>query len=146
MSSATSTWIDGYTTKVYSTDAPQGTIFVAENNSPLETVQENGATCYKVDTSTLRDTNLNSNGAEYYGAFKVCIPVDTAASEGSFTIKATGGVGQFNLFLAYNPSASEQSYIVSDPGYTTLDAQATFKWSGSDIPERSEERRVGKEC
>ena len=137
VSSATSTWIDGYTTKVYSTDAPQGTIFVAENNSPLETVQENGATCYKVDTSTLRDTNLNSNGAEYYGAFKVCIPVDTAASEGSFTIKATGGVGQFNLFLAYNPSASEQSYIVSDPGYTTLDAQATFKWSGSDIPENA---------
>lgn len=137
VSSATSTWIDGYTTKVYSTDAPQGTIFVAENNSPLETVQENGATCYKVDTSTLRDTNLNSNGAEYYGAFKVCIPVDTAASEGSFTIKATGGVGQFNLFLAYNPSATEQSYIVSDPGYTTLDAQATFKWSGSDIPENA---------
>ena len=100
---------------------------MAENNSPLETVQENGATCYKVDTSRQHNTNLNANGSEYYGTFKVCIPVDNAAAEGSFTIKATGGVGQFNLFLAYNPSASEQSYIISDPGYTTLNAQAAFK-------------------
>lgn len=137
VASATSTWIDSYTTKVYSTDAPQGTIFTAENGASLETVQENGATCYKVDTSKQRDTNLNANGTEYYGAFKVCIPVDTAAAEGSFTIRAIGGVGQFNLFLAYNPSATEQSYIVSDPGYTTCDAQAAFKWSGSDLPENA---------
>ena len=136
VASATSTWIDDRTTKVYSTDAPQGTIFVAENNSPLATVQENGATCYKVDTSKERSTNLNANGSEYYGAFKVCIPVDNVADEGSFTIKATGGAAQFNLFLAYNPSASEQSYIISDPGYTTLDASATFKWSGTEnLPE-----------
>ncbi|MCR2027026.1 SpaA isopeptide-forming pilin-related protein [Anaerotruncus colihominis] len=135
VSSATSTWIDDYKTKVYSTDAPQGTIFVAENNSPLETVQENGATCYKVDTSKNRTTTLNSNGGEYYGAFKVCIPVDTAAAEGSFTIKAAGGVAQFNLYLAYNPSASEQSYIISDPGYTNLDAQIPFKWSGTEEPD-----------
>ena len=135
VSSATSTWIDDYKTKVYSTDAPQGTIFVAENNSPLETVQENGATCYKVDTSKNRSTTLNSNGSEYYGAFKVCIPVDTAAAEGSFTIKAAGGVAQFNLYLAYNPAASEQSYIISDPGYTNLDAQIPFKWSGTEEPD-----------
>ena len=36
-----------------------------------------GTTCYKVDTSKNRSTTLNSNGSEYYGAFKVCIPVDT---------------------------------------------------------------------
>ena len=135
VASATSTWIDGYTTKVYSTDAPQGTIFTAENGSSLETVQENGATCYKVDTSKHRDTNLNANGSEYYGAFKVCIPCDNAAESGSFSIKAIGGVGQFNLFLAYNPSASEQSYIVADPGYTTCDAVTTFKWTGSERPD-----------
>ena len=137
LASATSTWIDDRMTKVYSTDAPSGTIFVAENNSPLETVQENGATCYKVDTSRAHNTNLNSNGEEYYGTFKVCIPVDNAAAEGSFTIKSIGGVAQYNLFLAYNPSASEQSYIVADPGYTTLEAQAPFKWSGSDLPENA---------
>ena len=135
VASATSTWIDDRTTKVYSTDAPQGTIFVAENNAPLETVSENGATCYKVDTSRNRNTNLNANGSEYYGAFKVCIPVDNVPTEGSFTIRATGGVAQYNLYLAYNPSATEQSYIVSDPGYTTLDAQAAFKWSGTEEPD-----------
>ncbi len=135
VASATSTWIDGYTTKVYSTDAPQGTIFTAENGSPLETVQENGAVCYKVDTSKQRGTNLNANGSEYYGAFKVCIPVDNAADEGGFTIKAVGGVAQFNLFLANNPSSTEQSYIISDPGYTTLEAQAPFKWSGTEEPD-----------
>ena len=132
VASATSTWIDGYTTKVYSTDAPAGTIFVAENNAPLETVQENGTTYYKVDTSKSHSTGLNANGSEYYGAFKVCIPADNVADEGNFTIKATGGVAQFNLFLAYNPAATEQSYIISDPGYTTCDAQATFKWSSTD--------------
>ena len=135
VASATSTWIDERKTKVYSTDAPAGTIFVAENNSPLETVQENGATCYLVDTSKAHNTNLNSNGEEYYGAFKVCIPVDNAAEEGNFTVKATGGVAQYNLFLAYNPAASEQSYIISDPGYTTLEAQAPFKWSGTKGPD-----------
>ena len=129
LASATSTWIDGRKTKVYSTDAPQGTIFVAENNSPLETVQENGATCYLVDTSRQHNTNLNSNGSEYYGTFKVCLPVDNVPTEGSFTIKATGGVAQYNLFLAYNPAASEQSYIISDPAYTTMSAEMPFKWS-----------------
>ena len=136
VASATSTWIDERKTKVYSTDAPQGTIFVAENNSPLETVQENGATCYKVDTSRAHSTNLNANGEEYYGAFKVCIPADNVMDDGSFTIKATGGVAQYNLFLAYNPAASEQSYIISDPGYTTLEASAPFKWNSTeDLPE-----------
>ena len=133
VASATSTWIDDRTTKVYSTDAPAGTIFMAENNSPLETVQENGATCYKVDTSRSRNTNLNANGSEYYGAFKVCIPVDNVVDEGSFTVRATGGVAQYNLFLAYNPTASEQSYIISDPGYTTLDAQAAFTWKSKEV-------------
>ena len=129
VASATTTWIDGYTTKVYSTDAPEGTIFVAENNSTLETVQENGATCYKVNTQKNRPTGLNANGEEYYGAFKVCIPADNVADEGSFTIKATGGAAQFNLFLANNPSSTEQSYIISDPAYTTVEASAPFKWS-----------------
>ena len=132
LASATSTWIDERKTKVYSTDAPQGTIFVAENNSPLETTQENGATCYLVDTSRQHNTNLNSNGSEYYGTFKVCLPVDNVPDEGNFTIKTVGGVAQYNLFLAYNPAASEQSYIISDPGYTTLEAQLPFKWSGID--------------
>ncbi len=135
VASATSTWIDGYTTRVYSTDAPRGTIFTSENGSSLETVTENGVTYFKVDTSASRRTTLNANGLEYYGAFKVCIPVGAAAEAGSFTIKAIGGTAQYNLFLAYNPTATEQSYIVADPAYTTCDATATFKWNQTDEPD-----------
>ena len=69
VASATSTWIDGYTTKVYSTDAPAGTIFVAENNSSLTTETSGGTTHYKEDNSKTRVTNLNANGMEDYGAF-----------------------------------------------------------------------------
>ena len=129
VASATSTWIDGYTTKVYSTDAPQGAIFVSENNAPLETEQSGGVTYYKVDTSQYRTTNLNANGIEFYGAFKVCLPVDSTAEEGSLTVRALGGVAQYNLYLAYNSDASEQSFIVSDPGYTTCDASIPFSWT-----------------
>ena len=129
VSSATSTWIDGYTTKVYSTDAPQGTIFTAENGSPLETEQQNGITYYKVDTSQYRETSLNANGIEFYGAFKLCLPVDSTAEEGALTVKALGGAAQYNLYLAYNSDASEQSFIVSDPGYITCDAVMPVSWT-----------------
>lgn len=128
VASATSTWIDGYTTKVYSTDAPTGTIFTAADGSALTTTTENGVTYYKVDTHTHRNTGLNANGSEYYGAFKVCIPAEAAADSGSFQIKSVGGVAQFNLYLAYNPTATEQSYIIADPGYTTANATGTIKW------------------
>jgi len=84
-----------------------------------------------VDTSRTRNTGLNSNGSEFYGTFKICIPVDNVAGEGSITVKSVGGVAQYNLFLASNPSASEQSYIISDPGYITLDAQATIEWTSN---------------
>ena len=129
VSSATSTWIDGYTTKVYSTDAPQGTIFVSENNALLETEQSGGVTYYRVDTSQYRETSLNANGIEFYGAFKLCLPVDSTAEEGALTVKAQGGVAQYNLYLAYNSNDAEQSFIVSDPGYTTCDASIPFSWT-----------------
>ena len=129
VSSATSTWIDGYTTKVYSTDVPQGAIFVSENNVPLETEQSGGVTYYKVDTSQYRETSLNANGIEFYGAFKLCLPVDSTAEEGALTVKAQGGVAQYNLYLAYNSNDAEQSFIVSDPGYTTCDASIPFSWT-----------------
>ena len=133
VASATSTWIDGYKTKVYSTDAPQGAIFVAENNSPLETETEGGTTYYKVDTSKQHTVGFNANGTEYRGTFKICIPVNSVTNEGSFQIKATGGVAQYNLFLAKNPSSTEQSYIIADPGYTTVDSSTPFKWKTTDI-------------
>ena len=102
---------------------------MAENNSPLETETQGGTTYYKVDTSKQHLVGFNANGSEYRGAFKVCIPVDSVTDEGSFHIKATGGVAQYNLFLANNPSTTEQSYIISDSGYTTVGASTDFKWS-----------------
>ena len=87
----------------------------------------------KVDTSKQHLVGFNANGSEYRGAFKVCIPVDSVTDEGSFHIKATGGVAQYNLFLANNPSTTEQSYIISDPGYSTANASADFKWKTTDI-------------
>ena len=133
VASATSTWIDGYKTKVYSTDAPQGTIFTTENGSPLETAVEGGVTYYKVDTSKQHQVGFNANGSEYWGSFKVCIPVDSVTETGSFTIRSLGGVAQYNLFLANNPVSTEQSYIISDPGYTTVDASAPFTWKTTNI-------------
>lgn len=132
VSSATSTWVDSYLTKIYSDDAPSGTIFTTLNNTALQTTTYNGKTCYLVDTSNNRQTNLNANYEEFYGAFKVAIPVDNAAAEGSFNIKAVGRAGQYNLFLAHNPTSSEQSYIVADPGYTSLEAQMPFKWTSKE--------------
>jgi len=132
VSSATSTWVDSYLTKIYSDDAPRGTIFTTLNNTALQTTTYNGKTCYLVDTSNNRQTNLNANYEEFYGAFKVAIPVDSAAAEGSFNIKAVGRAGQYNLFLAHNPTSSEQSYIVADPGYTSLEAQMPFKWTSKE--------------
>lgn len=92
-------------------------------------VQENRATCCKVDTSRHHDIPLNANGSEYYGAFKVCVPADNVMDNGNFAIRATNGAAWFNLFPVYNPAATEQSYIVSDPGYTTCDAQMPFAWT-----------------
>ncbi|WP_322203309.1 MSCRAMM family protein [Acutalibacter intestini] len=112
-----------------------GTVTIQQAGYGNYLSKKNGGTIgggYWKYTSRQHNTNLNSNGSEYYGTFKVCLPVDNVPTEGSFTIKATGGVAQYNLFLAYNPAASEQSYIISDPGYTTLEAQIPFKWSGTE--------------
>lgn len=138
VASATSTWIDQHKTKVYTVDSPSGTIITAPDGSDLEVVQQNGVTCYLVDTSTKINTNLNANGSEYRGTFKVCIPVESVTDEGSFTVKSMGGVAQYQLFLAKNPSSVEQSYIVADPAYGLFDAKAEFKWTKtSDDPDKA---------
>ncbi len=144
VSSATSSWVDSYLTKIYSNDAPSGTIYTTLNNTALQTTTYNGKTCYLVDTSNNRQTNLNANYEEFYGAFKVAIPVESAAAEGSFNIKAVGRAGQYNLFLAYNSTSSEQSYIVADPGYTSLEAQMPFKWTSKEELEETASLQVVK--
>ena len=134
--SATSTYPNNYMILVYSMDAPAGTIFVDASNQVFPTRSQWGATMYEVPASKSEPSSLNANGSAYTGAFKICIPVDSAADSGSLQVQAYAVITQFNLFLAYNPSASEQSYIIADPNYVGKFASADVKWSKTDeIPE-----------
>lgn len=134
--SATSTYPNDYEIYVYSMDAPAGTIFVNQNNQVFETREQWGATMYEVPTPRAESTSLNANGSAYTGAFKVCIPCDRAAESGSITIQAYTVLTQFNLYLAYNPVASEQSYIIADPAYVGRFADSTITWNTTEnIPD-----------
>lgn len=130
--SATSTWpnADSYCLYLWSTGASRGTIMTDMDNHPLELKSlDGGGTAYVLPTE-FHDTSLNANGSEYYGVFKLCIPADAAEDAGEVNIVASGKITQFDIYLAYNPSASEQSYIIADPGYNTLSASAKLKWGG----------------
>ena len=127
--SATSTWIHDHVILVYSMDAPAGTIFTDIHNNVLNTRSQWGATMYEVPSGTSKRTTLNANGVAYGGAFKLCIPCDNVTDSGSISLKAHASVAQFNLYIADNPDATEQSYIIADPAYTGIFADATFKWN-----------------
>lgn len=127
--SATSTYPNDYEIYVYSMNAPAGIIFVNENNQVFETRSQWGATMYEVPTPRAESTSLNANGLAYSGTFKICIPCDNAAEAGSVKIEAYADITQFNLYLAYNPVASEQSYIIADPAYVGRFAEASIAWN-----------------
>lgn len=134
--SATSTYPNDYEIYVYSMDAPAGTIFVNQNNQVFETRDQWGATMYEVPTPKAETTNLNANGSAYTGAFKICIPCDNAGDAGSIKIEAYTVLTQFNLYLAYNPTASEQSYIIADPAYVGRFAESSITWNTTEeVPE-----------
>lgn len=142
--SATSTFPGGYIIYLYSPDAPQGTIFADTSGKPLETESRWGVTMYKVPTPDEVKTDLNANGSAYMGTFKVCIPVEQAAESGSLTLKANAIVTLYNLYLAYNPDKSEQSYIISDPSSDTREALGAIKWNQGNIPDDSSALEVVK--
>lgn len=131
--SATSTYPNDYMILVYSMDAPAGTIFVDARNQMLTSRQQWGATMYEVPTPKPESTSLNSNGSAYTGAFKICLPVDNVTDSGSIKVNAYAVITQFNLYLAYNPDASEQSYIIADPNYVGKFTEANIQWTTSDI-------------
>ncbi|MDL2272986.1 Cys-Gln thioester bond-forming surface protein, partial [Oscillospiraceae bacterium OttesenSCG-928-G22] len=123
--SATSTYPNDYKINLWAKDAPAGTIFTDLNNTPLPTSSE-GA--YQVPT-TERSTSLNANGSEHYGEFKLCLPVSNVAATGAVEIVMGADVTQFDIYLAHNPTAGEQSYIIADPGISTKYANGFLKWS-----------------
>lgn len=134
--SATSTWIHDHVILIYSMDAPAGTIFTDVNNNVLNTRSQWGASMYEVPSGTQKRTGLNANGVAYGGAFKLCVPCDKVGDSGSISLKAHASVAQFNLYIANNPDATEQSYIIADPAYTGLFADGKFEWDTIEhIPE-----------
>ena len=127
-SSATSTWKHGYCIEIWPENAPEGTIFTDLNNTVLETTVWEGQKLYKVPTE-VRVTNLNDNGSEYYGQFKICMPTRATPENGTVYIRATSTVSQFDLYLANNTNQTEQSYIIADPAYASVRATGALKWN-----------------
>lgn len=126
--SATSTYMSDHKIMLYSMDAPAGTIFTDMNNQVLPSHEQWGAVMYELPSGDSRATDLNANGVAYGGGFKLCIPCDNVTASGSLTLNAYSTVMQYNLYLAYNPSATEQSYIIADPSSIGLFAEGSLRW------------------
>ena len=129
VSSATSTFKHGYCIEVYAENAPDGTIFAGSDSVPLESVVWEGRTLWRVPTPKAEYTDINANGEEYAGEFKICIPVRLAGPSGDITIHATTTAAQYNIYLANNDTETEQSYIIADPMYCSLWCSGAIKWN-----------------
>ena len=128
-SSATSTYPHDYCIELWADNAPEGTIFTDLNNNPLETVIWEGRTLWRVPTPNNEVTDMNENGEEYAGDFKICIPVKNTPPDGNITINATSTITQYHIYLANNTESSEQSYVIADPLYASMGCVGYMKWS-----------------
>ena len=133
-SSATSTYKHGYCIEVWTDTAPEGTIFTDMNNNPLETVSWDNKLLYKVPTPDNLYTDMNENGSEYAGEFKICMPVRATPPSGNVTINASTTVTQFNIYLANNTDNAEQSYVIADPLYGSAYCSGQLKWQSVVTP------------
>lgn len=127
--SATSTYYSDYNIELWADNAPAGTIFVDTDNRELgkSTFKENAVWSLPVEYTK---TALNTNGFEYSGTAKLCIPVDTVPNSGEITINCGAYVMQYEIYLAYNETSYEQSYIIADPSKGTQTANAVLNWGG----------------
>ena len=107
--SATSTYYSGYNIELWAEDAPSGTIFTDTDNNELPHGDFSGHTTWRLPVDN-HETSLNSNGFEYSGIAKLCIPVDTAPGKGEITINCGAYVMQYDIYLAKN-----SIYYVSKP-------------------------------
>lgn len=133
VASATSTFKHDYFIELWTDTAPEGTIFAGLDNVPLQTVIWEGKTLWKVPTKN-RATNMNENGEEYAGNFKICIPVRNTPPEGDIIINATTTATQYNIYLANNTDDKEQSYVIADPTYTGMSCSGELKWKKTISP------------
>jgi len=125
--SATSTYYSDYCIELWADGAPDGAIFVDADNNELPRGSFRDAATWTLPTKS-RHTTLNDNGFEYSGSAKLCIPVDTAPNKGEITVRCGAYVMQYQIYLAYNKTSYEQSYIISDPSKGTQTANAVLKW------------------
>lgn len=128
-SSATSTFKHNYCIELWAENAPEGTIFTDLENQPLETVEWNDQTLWRLPTPNSEKTDMNANGSEYAGDFKICLPVKSVKDSGDVAIHAASTVMQYHIYLAENPDQTEQSYIIADPLYTSMSCTGTMKWN-----------------
>ena len=127
--SATSTYYDDYNIEVWADGAPAGYMFVDESNQELAHGSFRDVSTWRVPT-VIHTTSINDNGSEYWGKGKLCIPADTVPNSGEITVNCGSYVMQYQIYLAHNSVASEQSYIIADPRKGTLTADAVIKWGG----------------
>ena len=127
--SATSTYYSDYNIEVWVDGAPSGTLYVDANNQELPRGSFRDHDTWKVP-SAISTTSLNDNGYEYSGRGKLCIPAEAAPNSGEITVNCGAHIMQYQIYLAYNQVATEQSYIIADPSKGTLTADATLKWGG----------------
>lgn len=126
-SSFTSTFKHDYFIELYTENAPEGTIFTDLNNTPLDTVVWEGRTLWKLLTKNT-ETNMNQNGSEYAGDFKICIPVRNTPTEGNIAIHGTSTITQYDIYLANNTDDAQQSYVIADPMYASMSCVGELKW------------------
>ncbi len=129
VASGTSTFKHDYFIELWTETAPEGTIFTGLDNVPLETVEWGGKTLWKVPTVQTEATNMNDNGSEYAGDFKICIPVRNTPESGDVIINASTTVNQYDIYLANNTTENEQSFIIADPQYAAMQCSGKLVWN-----------------
>ena len=128
VSSATSTFKHDYCIDVYAENAPDGSIITDLNNNPLNNFVYEGRIFWRVPTPNVSNTNMNENGQEYAGEFKLCIPVRNTPESGNILLHGTTTVTQYDIYLANNTANTEQSYIIADPMYSMMYCDGAMKW------------------
>ena len=128
VSSATSTYKHDYTIDVYAENAPDGSIITDLSNNPLNNYVYEGRIFWRVPTPQVEYTNMNENGQEYAGEFKLCIPVRNTPESGNIKLHGATTVTQYDICLANNTENTEQSYIIADPMYAMMYCEGAMKW------------------
>lgn len=129
--SATSSYYNDYTLELWADGAPAGTMFTDASNRELPKSSWHETPTWRLPVSET-STSLNDNGSEYSGRAKLCIPTENVPPRGEITVRCAAQIMQYEIYLAYNDVASQQSYIIADPSKGSMDAETLLSW-GSEM-------------